>query len=269
MSGLYKKAGSTFILKTFGLGIAFVFQIILGRVLAPELYGEYTMYLTYSTVISIISILGMDRNLIKEVAKLDDNEIKCRVFLKFSLNISTIIMVIISVLIFIVKGYIELSKFGYILLVSMIIIRSLVALLDGYLQGKGLVVEVTILNSVLNNVLKMILFISFIVIGLDSLNAALLSFIMSELITIGLRFKQISKPSLGIKVSNTLFKQEEKKLFLKYSVTVALISGIGLMLQSVDKIIISSYLDLGSVGIYKVAQNYVSLISVFITCPLQ
>ena len=65
MSGLYKKAGGTFILKSFGLGIAFIFQIVLGRILNPELYGEYTMYLTYSTVFSIITILGMDRNLIK------------------------------------------------------------------------------------------------------------------------------------------------------------------------------------------------------------
>ena len=44
-----------------------------------------------------------------------------------------------------------------------------------------------------------------------------------------------------------------------------MIAGIGLMLQNVDKIMISAYLDLNKVGIYKVAQNYVNLISVFVT----
>ena len=37
------------------------------------------------------------------------------------------------------------------------------------------------------------------------------------------------------------------------------------MLQNIDKIMISTFLDLNRVGIYKVAQNYVNLISVFIT----
>ncbi len=266
MSRLYKKAGGTFILKTFGLGIAFIFQIILGRMLNPELYGEYTMYLTYSTVFSIISILGMDRNLIKEVAKYEEDESKCKDFLKFSIKISFIITVLIAVILLLIRKYIYLTGFGYLLLLSMIIIRSIVALLDGYLQGKGLIVQVTILNSVFNNILKMILFIVFVVfIDIDSLNAALFSFIISESITIILRSKQVNK----IVVTNNNIKhflnKTEKTTFLKYSITVALISGIGLMLQNIDKIIISAYLDLSSVGIYKVAQNYVRLISVFVT----
>ncbi len=57
MSGIYKKAGGTFLLKILGLSIAFIFQIVLGRILNPELYGEYTMYLTYSSVFSIITAI--------------------------------------------------------------------------------------------------------------------------------------------------------------------------------------------------------------------
>lgn len=265
MSGLYKKAGGTFILNFFGLGIAFIFQIVLGRILNPELYGEYTMYLTYSTVFSIITILGMDRNLIKEVARFEGDVTKEKSLLRFSTQTSLLITIAVAGALFLLRRFIGFSNYGLFLLLSMIVIRSMIAILDGYLQGKGNVVQVTLLNSVINNILKMIIFVILILLNVDSLSAALFSFVLSEIITIFLRTAQISN-SLQIKTNSILnLSLEEKRTFIKYSLTVALISGIGLMLQNIDKIMISTFLDLNRVGIYKVAQNYVSLISVFVT----
>ncbi len=265
MSELYKKAGGTFLLKFLGLGIAFVFQIILGRILNPELYGEYTMYLTYSTVFSIITILGMDRNLIKEIARYKGNESKEKTLLKFSTKISLLITIPLAGVLVLLKSFIGFTNYGLLLLLSMIVIKSMVGILDGYLQGKGKVVQVTLLNSVVNNILKMILFVILILLKVDSLNAAIFSFVLSEGITIILRSSQIVKKITVITNSKLSLSAEEKKLFIKYSLTVALITGIGLLLQNIDKIMISAYLDLNSVGVYKVAQNYVSLISVFVT----
>lgn len=265
MSGLYKKAGSTFILKFFGLGIAFIFQILLGRVLNPELYGKYTMYLTYSTVFSIITILGMDSNLIKEIARFEGDLIKEKTLLRFSTQTSLLITIAVAGILLLIRQFIGFSSFGLLLLLSMIVIKSMIAILDGYLQGKGNVVLVTLLKSVINNILKIMLFVILILLNIDSLNAALFSFLLSEIVTIMLRTSHvISKPSKKIN-SKLTFSLEEKKIFIKYSLTVALISGIGLMLQNVDKIMISTYLDLTRVGIYKVTQNYVVLISVFVT----
>lgn len=265
MSGLYKKAGGTFILKFFGLGIAFIFQIVLGRILNPELYGEYTMYLTYSTVFSIITILGMDRNLIKEVARFEGDVTKEKSLLRFSTQTSLLITLVVAGILFLLRHFIGISNYGLLLLISMIVIRSMIAILDGYLQGKGNVVQVTLLNSVINHILKMIFFVILILLNVDSLRAALFSFVLSEIITIFLRTAQISN-SLQIKTNSILnLSLEEKRTFIKYSLTVALISGIGLMLQNIDKIMISTFLDLNRVGIYKVAQNYVNLISVFVT----
>ena len=265
MSGLYKKAGGTFILKFFGLGIAFIFQIVLGRILNPELYGEYTMYLTYSTVFSIITILGMDGNLIKEVARFEGDATKEKSLLRFSTQTSLLITIAVAGILLLLRGFIGFSNYGLLLLISMIVIRSMIAILDGYLQGKGNVVRVTLLNSVINNILKMIFFVILILLNVDSLRAALFSFVLSEIITIFLRTAQISN-RLQIKANSKLnLSLEEKRAFIKYSLTVALISGIGLMLQNIDKIMISNFLDLNRVGIYKVAQNYVNLISVFVT----
>ena len=265
MSEFYKKASGTFILKFFGLGIAFFFQILLGRILNTELYGQYTMYLTYSTVFSIITVLGMDRNLIKEVARHEGDEAKANLLLKFSAWTSLLITILIVVIFLLIRGFTEISNYNLFLLLSMIAIRSIIAILDGFLQGKGRVVQVTLLNSVLNNVLKMVFFIVFVLLDIASLNAAILSFVISETVTIILRTIHLSK-SLRISANTEkILSPEEKRIFIKYSLTVALISGIGLMFQNIDKIMISVFLDLSRVGIYKVAQNYVNLISIFVT----
>lgn len=80
---------------------------------------------------------------------------------------------------------------------------------------------------------------------------------------------------IRIKILHNLFKtkssniiainKKEKKIFLKYSFSLLLISGIGLLMKNVDKVMIGYFIDNENVGMYKVVQNYVSLISVFIT----
>lgn len=264
MNKLYFNISSTFFIKIIGLFIAFVFQIVLGRILKPELYGKYTMYLTYSTVLSIAAIWGMDRNLIKEVAKSANDNIRTISMLQYSLEISMIITLLISVILLIIKLFI-IRDINYLIFILLLTTKVVVSILDGYLQGKGLVVRVTVLNSLINNILKIILFIIFIFLKTDLFLAALLSHLLSEVITIVFRIVDIKKIINDFLKFEIIMERDEKKDFIRYSTKVALLSGIGLMLQNIDKIMISLMLDLSSVGIYKVAINYISLISIFVT----
>lgn len=265
MEGLYKKAGSTFFLKVFGLGIAFIFQIILGRLLEPASYGEYTMYLTYSSIFTIITVFGMDQNLIKEIAKNNNDKKRSNSLLQLSMIISIMLCFLVSVTVFFFKDKLDFGADGVYLFIAMSIIRTIVMIFDGFLQGNGLVVRVTLLNDVINNLLKVIFFIAIANSGTSSLKAALWSFIFSEFIMAIFRLLDINK-ILGNKYKLTIrLDKKVKKEFIKYSSTVLFVSGIGILLQNVDRIMISSYLDLANVGIYKVSQNYVSLIGVFIS----
>ncbi|MHC5268661.1 flippase [Enterococcus sp. LJL98] len=265
MDGLYKKAGSTFFLKVFGLGVAFIFQIILGRMLEPASYGEYTMYLTYSSIFTIIAVFGMDQNLIKEIAKNKNDRQQSNSFLQLSMAISTILIIVLSVIVLFLKDKLGFSADGIYLFIAMSVIRTVVMIFDGFLQGNGFVVKVTILNDVINNILKVILFITLVMGGISSLKAALWSFIFSEFIMGFIRLLSINR-ILGNKYKLVIgLEKKVKNEFIKYSSTVLFVSGIGILLQNVDRIMISSYLDLVNVGIYKVSQNYVALIGVFIS----
>lgn len=265
MDGLYKKAGNTFFFKVFGLGVAFIFQIILGRVLDPASYGEYTMYLTYSSVFTIITVFGMDQNLIKEIAKNKENSQRSSNLLRLSLLISTVLIFIVSILSMVFKDSLGFKNHGVQILIIMSVIKTIVMVFDGFLQGNGLVVRVTVLNDVVNNLLKLVLFGVLLVFKISSLQAALWSYIISESIVGVIRAFDINK-LLSKNLNKALsIGKREKYEFIRYSSTVLLVSGISILLQNVDRIMISKYLDLVNVGIFKVSQNYVALIGVFIS----
>ena len=264
MNKLYQTISGTFLLKVMGLGIAFLFQIILGRTLEPAFYGQYTMFITYINILTIIPVFGMDSNLIKEVARVSEDKSKSSSLLTFSVKISLAIYAGISVLLVLFHNILNISLSDMGLFLFMLLLSVLILLLDGFLQGLGLVVKVTVLNIFLNNLMKIIFFLVFMRLGVYGLHSALYSFIVSESITVAFRLKMINGRIGGhLRLKEGIPKHEQSK-FLKYSITVALISGMSLLIQNVDKIMISRFLDYSSVGVYKVSQNYVSLIGVFI-----
>lgn len=262
MSGLYKNAGATFVLKIIGLAIGFILQIFLGRMLGAELYGKYTMYLTYTVILSVISVFGMDQNLIKEIPKYFDKNYKSGAYLKLSLQLSILITMILSITLLVLNRLSDLG-FNLLILILMLYIKTIITIIDGFLQGRGFVVKVTLLNIVINNLLKIAFFFVLINLHVNTLNSALYAIILSEVITLSIRIPSVISFLHPRDRKNSLII-EEKKEFIKYSGTVALIAGIGMLIQSVDKIMISTFLDLDNVGFYKVSQNYVSLISIFI-----
>ncbi|MDP4091249.1 MAG: polysaccharide biosynthesis C-terminal domain-containing protein, partial [Bacillota bacterium] len=115
------------------------------------------------------------------------------------------------------------------------------------------------------NSLKVVFFVIFISLHLDGLKSSLFSFILGEDVAVLLRCVKI-REFTGDKLS---FKDDlshtEKEQFIKYSLTVALIAGIGVLLQNVNMIMLEKLLGADSVAVYKVAHNYVALIGVLIS----
>lgn len=265
MDGLYRRVGSTFIIRFLGLGIGFLLQIILGRTLSTDVYGQYTMYLTYTNVLMIFSVIGMSDNLIKEVARVSENKVKSSILLSFTLKISFVLFVITSIFAGLFHRAISTPLNMLHLFIIMLFIRVAASILDGFLQGAGFVVKVTFYNVLLNNLLKAVFFVILIYLKLDGLSSALLSFIISEALALLLRcvrVKKFTEDNFSLKDD---LSSGEKEQFIKYSLTVALISAIGLLLQNTDKIMLDKLLNQTSVAVYKIAQNYVGLIGVFVT----
>ncbi|MGL5056686.1 MAG: oligosaccharide flippase family protein [Fusobacteriaceae bacterium] len=255
MKNLFKKTGVVFVIKILGLLIGFFFQFLLTNNLTVSSYGEYTLFLTYVNMMTIFSLLGLDNSLIKEIPLLKRafGEKILKYFFKISL-MSTALLSITYYMFFRTKYD---SKFLIIVIVALFLKNS-IGLLDAYFQGKGKIVEVNINSVLLNNILKVILFYF---VREYKLYGVFFSYFISEIICLIVRLIQLKlKPINKVKVS-----KEKKQQLLKYGITFTLITSIGILNQNADKLILEKFLGLEALGIYKVSQNYLSLLGIFVS----
>lgn len=251
------KTINVFALKSLGMILLFIFQILLSRSLGPTLYGEYTVYITFTNIISIFTVFGLDNTLIKEIPLYNEGEKKyiLRISLIFSLFLT---LIFLTVLIFL-NILIDSLNFNFLLLFLLVLLKTLASIIDGYLQGKKQIVKATFHNNFLNNFLKIPLFLLFIFLNFNYLYSAIISYILSEFISLISRLVRFNFHTINYS------EKFDSKIFFKYSFTLALVTGISLLLQNIDKIMISILLDYSDVGMYRISQNYVLLIGIFIT----
>lgn len=138
MNNIIKKSGITFIIKIFGLGLAFITQILFARLLNPEIYGQYTLIITYSNIFYLFVVLGMDKNLIKEIGKATNGNKEISYFL-FTIKISIFLFLTIVISSFLALSYFELSIKITSFFLVILGIKSVIHIFDGYLQGLGLI----------------------------------------------------------------------------------------------------------------------------------
>lgn len=255
MIDFFKKTGIVFFIKVVGLIIAFLFQFLLTNNLSPKLYGEYTLFLTYVNMLTIFSLIGLDNSLIKElpIVKRACGEAILLYFFKIM-----ILSVIIINLIFYMFFKEKYSAVFLILVISGIILKSLITLLDSYFQGKGKIVEVNLYSVLFNNILKILFFL---ILRKYEIYGVFASYFLSEIFCLFLRGIK-----LNLKSKNKLkLSQKDKYKLLKYGITFTLITSVGILNQNSDKLILEHYLGLEAVGIYKVNQNYLSLLGIFVS----
>lgn len=255
MINFFKKTGVVFFIKIIGLIVAFFLQFLLTNNLTPNSYGEYTLFLTYINMLSIFSLLGLDNSLIKEIPLV--RRAKGEKILLFFLKI-----VVASAGLSCIVFYIILKKnYNLVFLILTmigIILKVLITLIDSYFQGKGKIIEVNVYSILLNNSLKIFLFI---LLKKYKLYGIFYSYFISEVFCLLLRGLKIK-----IKTNNKFtLSPKEKKYLLKYGMTFTMITSIGILNQNSDKLILEHFLGMAAVGIYRVNQNYLSLLGVFVS----
>ncbi len=256
---LYKSALKTFVFKIVGLSLAFLIQILFGRLLPKELYGEYTVFVSYLNLFTIITVFGMDTNLIREISRRDDGSSFS--LLKYAIIFSVILSILISTVLFFAK-YINIFQIKYIIMFIVLLIGITIGkIIDGFLQGKHLVEKVTIVNQIIKNIFKILLFLFFKVIGSDLFFATIISHFIAELFSLLIRIflcKNI------VSKNHYMLSKNEKSIFIRYSLSLGIISGLVLLMTTIDKLIISEFLSFADVANYMVSQNYGLLLSVFV-----
>lgn len=265
MKNIYTSAVKAFVIQSFGLLLAFFLQVSLTRTLSTQQYGEYAIYIAYSGVLSILTIFGMDQTILKETAKDNKSINHNHDVLKFSLKIAHILVAVVAFLLIVIGFLLNIKPALFVFLICTIFIKTISSLLDGYLQGFGQIVKISKMNLIINNIVKICIYFIFVWSGIGVYLAAFLSYFTGELIV--LIFKRIENTNYfeDEKSSklNSLTKSERNR-FLKYSFAIALTTSSVLIMQNIDKFVISAFMSYTDVGYYKVAQSFAVLITVFV-----
>lgn len=106
----FKKAGKpdkpvvhALVFRLLGLGLIFVLQIVLARMMGPKNYGDYTVIITAVNLLLVVSMFGFDSSILRflpsSISKGDSAS--ANGFVKFSNRIILILALICSVAIFI------------------------------------------------------------------------------------------------------------------------------------------------------------------------
>ena len=257
-----------FFIRVFASGLGFLFQIMLGRILGIDNYGMYTIFVTYINFMCLFTVLGLDNSLIRAVARIKVDYKKD--LLKKTILNSIIYFVIFLMLSILCKNLIKQLvgvidiKF-YLLLYITLFVKTMASIMDGYYQGEKRIVIDIVISSLLLNLLKIVLFILIYMVYND-VYSAIISYLFSEFLCLIFRIYIYIKEKKSDEKNNVKYKEyslEKYKEFLRYSFSLSLIAGTSILVQSIDKLMLNSMMGKYSVGLYRTAENYVNLISMF------
>ncbi|MEL7598200.1 MAG: oligosaccharide flippase family protein, partial [Clostridiaceae bacterium] len=271
LSYLIKNTSAVFVIKIIGMGLAFLLQVILGKLLGVEGFGQYTMFITTLNLLVLFTVVGIDNCLIRTIPRIDsEDKLKWRL-LRNSIFTTVVLFIIILLLSTMFKDKISLlekveDKRVYLIVFLTLIMSSISKVIDGFFQGEKKTLVTTTFSILLSNMLKILLFLLFyFVFNIGILNA-IISYSLSELILLVFRLIYLSFVKKNTKTTkDTIYTKKDYIKFLKYSIALFAISGTTVLVHSLDKIMINYYVDTASVGMYKVAESYLGLITVSVT----
>lgn len=260
---------SIFISNVFSKVIALLGGIILVRILSKEDYGIYGYVINAMTMLYLLNDFGASNATLQHLTEERENKEKQKSIVKYSLKISIISSVFSGVLIllsplfypFKIEEARDLTPILFIVPMITNINNFIAVILRSNLENRKyaiLELSKTILNYIF------LLLLSFL-LGMKGAIVSQYFYLIGALI-IGIF---LSHKTIGNFSKSEELKKEEKKQFLKYSLTTQINSTLSALLLNIDLFIIG--ICIGSseaVALYKVASTIPMALSFLPTCVI-
>lgn len=265
---IYNVTGKVFILKLLGTALIFLFQIVMTNKMGKNLFGQFVVLTSTINIFLIISTIGIDSSLIRYIPRIGEENTLRKKILKASFDTVFILSLVVCLCMFFLKSYI-VKIFGiqnqeyYFYVPIILFVMSLGRVLDGFLQGEKKTDVVNFLSPLLLTIFKFIIFFAIIFFSKSYLLAAILTVLISEAAVLILRIIYIFLEQKEIvPSSDSKFAYKEYMDFIRYSLSLFAISGVGIVVANIDKLIANKYVGASDVGIYKAADSYMALVGV-------
>ncbi|NOR57019.1 MAG: oligosaccharide flippase family protein [Sulfurimonas sp.] len=266
---LLKGSSIAFIFKIFGMGLGYIFTLMIAKWYGADTMGLFTLSLTLLNIFVTIGIFGFDNALVKFIAEYNSNnnhDLKKEVYQK-ALTITIPLGLLLSILLFISADFFAYSVFDNEDLIIFFKITAL-AILPlvlfniniAILRGLKKIKEFSFYQSVGILLISILLLISLHAYSTTD-HLTILSQVLSIVIISIFSFLTINKYFSKEKLLTKILKYKE---LLSVSFPMLLSTSFALILAWTDVIMIGIFDNEDQVGIYNVALK----ISVLVTLPL-
>lgn len=259
IKNIFKKSFFSLILMVLGLALGYFINIYLGRTLGKDGIGVYYFIMSFINIGLIFSKFGLNISLIK-ISAIGKKEILDFKLLKNSICIVLLTSLFSIILIFLLFSFSRenLSNFKLLKIVILSIFPlTVLSIFSSILIGGGKILSATLIQSLLFNLIFLILILYF---KSDNISNVLMFFLISSyivLVVAGYLFFKIFRKKIDYE-NNT---EVSIKKILKTSYPLMFISSINILLTSLDKIMLGIWHTSGVVGIYGASQKLVAISS--------
>lgn len=259
---LFTNSVKSFLIKTSGIGIGFLLQIYLARILEINSYGIYVYVLAWLSILSLISRMGLDQASKKFIPKYisEKESPDLSEFLRFSTTRVSLVSLLLGgfVLIYVGFGGIDLNyeeQITFFLGSFLLLLISQSTLISSFIESlKKISFPLSQTHIVRPLLLISGLYIISKFVKVEAFTALYINIVCTAFVLTLMIF--YLKRSLPIK------HQPRTKIdpnWTKVALPLFLTSGIHLLMTQTDIILLGFFLDKSSVGVYASASKITQL----------
>lgn len=263
---MVRGASGTFVLKVVNTALALAISLILARILGAQEYGVYAYAISWASLLSIPTVLGLSTLLIREVARYkalgDWRTLKGillwsdRVVLLASIGLTSVV----TLSIWGFRGYFDLNvRTALWIAMALVPLLSFLFLRQGALQGLGYVVEAQVPQLLILPGGFLVLTLGFyFTLGLSGpsvVGLRVLAGLIAVLIAFFLLRKHSPEPILDV---SPVYRQRE---WFKSTFPLVFVRAAGMINPLISTVMVGTMLGTKAAGIFDVAMKGATLVS--------
>ncbi|MFV8826395.1 flippase [Alkalihalobacterium sp. APHAB7] len=265
---LLRGASKSLFVQVVGTGLAFILQIFLARILGVQNFGDYVYVLTWLNILVLIGKLGYDTATLRYIPKyeVEKNWKGIKGFLiqslKFVILSSSIVSIIMVFFISFNSVYFS-SSLNKVFYIAALLIPplSLLQLYRARLRSLKKVLSAQVPMLIIRPLILMVIVGVAYVFSKDNITASQVMGInlVAVIVALGISIWFFRRNLFTeIAFENPTFKTKE---WLKVSIPLLFISGMQVLMENMDVIMLGSLINTTDAGIYSSAQRISTLVT--------
>ena len=256
------------LVRVAALGSSLTVSIVLARMLGVQNFGTYTFVLSLTAMIALPVQIGLPTLVLRETARAEAEEdwSHMRGIWSWAARIVTVASIMIAFLGFLIVSIADypmtdIMRYSLILSFVLVLPVSLSSSVAAALRGLRRVILGQFPFDVLRPMLLLFLVLSVVYLGSGTIDAttALASYLVAAIATLALSVFFLAKvtPSVARKTRERRYRHRE---WFRALIPLALMSGIHIVIQNTDLLMLGFFLSSTDVGIYKIAVSAAGLV---------